>query len=221
MPDDLTLTEMDNGVTAEDSIIFEDFGDTGEAVLVGYYTEGSGFHPELDEMADIKEYYELDGTHKYTEYSWQDVITQALRRDTYDSASNQIGSFEAVPGDLNEDSSAFLTVTVDEWYSVEDIADFLPQAVVDGLEFLGPTQGTVQHSIVVNNLSTEDFSLMEEPDFLEIESDVTVVRSLNQLIAWFEVDGTGETPVTSGYYSTGVHGYWNIPDDTTDRKSVV
>lgn len=117
MPDGLTQAEIDNLLTEEQITIEKEMAD---GVLKGFYTESTGTDPITSASANVTEYFELDGTHLFSEYSWRPNSTEQ-HTATYDSNGTQIGFFKATAGQLNGDSSAYLTVRVEEWYRVEKL----------------------------------------------------------------------------------------------------
>ncbi|NBT41738.1 MAG: hypothetical protein EBT20_14950, partial [Alphaproteobacteria bacterium] len=103
--------------------------------IVGYVVEGEGNDPREDVTAITYSHYDDLGQFEYIEYEFVKdvggVEVKYLNTYQFDEQENpiHIGEWKLTPGNLNGDSSAYITVELAEWYIVPEITDHLPDVV--------------------------------------------------------------------------------------------
>jgi len=223
MPLDLTEELMTEYETQEGSVGYALLDD--EDLVVGYVVEGEGTDPRQGVAANTYEYYDALGQFEKIEYEfmsgdvqWVNTYHVSIDEVSGDENNRHVGEWKLTAGNLNDDSTAFTTVELAEWYIVPEITEHLPAVVWENVTDQG--EGTVRHDITVANVLVSEFEAAfgasdSEPPQLEIVSDLTTVSSNTYgILAWFNVDGTTDPMVTEGYYNAdiGNNNISSIPD---------
>ncbi|MEL0068006.1 MAG: hypothetical protein VW874_07065, partial [Gammaproteobacteria bacterium] len=225
MPLDLTQELMNEYETDADSVGYAMLDDDDN--VVGYVVEGEDTDPNQGVTAVTYEYYDELGQFEYIEYEFVQSGVEWVNTYAIDDLGEyrHVAEWKLEAGELAE--GTYAEVNFVEWHVVEEITDHLPSVVWDEVGDQGG--GTVTYEITMSDVSEDGLAFLVDPDLyaepplLNIVSDTTTIHSnTSGILAWFNVDGTADSMVTSGYYNRQINEVTinNIPNDADIQAMV-